>query len=117
MKEFGRALQTTSQATHWICPAELQRKCRDNFIDRHLRGTGGNSLLKMKKTINKKSRTLRSFFSFGVSFGFPFFTFATVVNLDDSGAREVSANVAVSTKAVASVASSDFAVEWVCALA
>ncbi len=69
-----------------------------------------------KKT-KENSRTLRSFFSFGVSFGFPFFfTFATV-DLDDSGAREASANVEASTKAVASVASSGFAVESVCAWA
>ena len=42
------------------------------------------------------------------------------MDLDDSGAREASANVAVSTKAVASVASSGFAVcawAWPCAAA
>jgi hypothetical protein len=77
-----------------------------------VQGDKREQFIEMGKKNNKKnSRTLRSFFSFGVSFGFPFFfTFATV-DLDDSGAREASANVAVSTKAVASVASSGFAVE------
>ena len=67
--------------------------------------------------INKRrnTRTLRSFFSFGVSFGLPFFlTFATV-DLDDSGARDVSANVGVSINAVAFVASSSFAAASACA--
>ena len=81
-----------------------------------VQGDKRERFIEMRKTIKKSSRTLRSFFSFGVSFGFPFFTFATV-DLDDSGAREASANVAVSTNAVASVASSSFAVEWVCAWA
>ena len=39
------------------------------------------------------------------------------MDLDDSGAREASANVAVSTKAVASIASSSFVVERLCAWA
>ena len=63
----------------------------------------------------KNTRTLRSFFSFGVSFGLPFFlTFATA-DLDDSGARDVSANVGVSINAVAFVASSSFAAASACA--
>jgi hypothetical protein len=62
-----------------------------------------------RKKQKEYTLTLRSFFSFGVSFALPFFlTFATV-DLDDSGAREASANVAVSIKAVAFVASSSFA--------
>lgn len=61
---------------------------------------------KQNKKEKKNTRTLRSFFSFGVSFGLPFFlTFATA-DLDVSGAREASANVAVSIRPVAFIDSS-----------
>ena len=79
------------------------------------RGRDKREHLFRKNKRKENTRTLRSFFSFGVSFGLPFFlTFATV-DSDDSGARDASANVGVSIKAVAFVASSSFAAASACA--
>lgn len=73
---------------------------RDKHIERPYLREKGNEKEK------ENTRTLRSFFSFGVSLGLPFFlTFATA-DLDVSGAREASANVTVSIRPVAFMASS-----------
>src|SRR6266851_2877683 len=104
-------------STHRITSTELQRQRRDDFVNRHLHITQHDKKEHLSRVSKKNARTLLSFFSFGVSLGLPFFfTFATV-DLDDSGARDPSANVVESTIAVAFVVSSSFAVESVCACA
>lgn len=70
-----------------------------------------------KREKRGNERTVLSFFSFDVSFGLPFFFSFGTADLDDSGARDPSANVVASTKAVVFVNSSDFAVASVCACA
>jgi hypothetical protein len=103
--------------THRITPAELQGKRRDDFVNSHLHSTERNKndhILSRGRGFETNTRTLLSFFSFGVSFGLPFFfTFGTA-DLDESGASDPSADVVVSPKAVVS---SSFTVVSVCACA
>jgi len=53
----------------------------------------------------RNTRTLLSFLSFGVNLGLPFFLVFPAADLEDSGARDPSANVVVSTRAVFVVSS------------
>ena len=109
-------VSNNTASTHRITSTELQRKRRDDFVNRHLQTArrDKNGHLLWKKT-RKYIRTLLSFFSFGVSFGLPFFFAFATADLDDSGARDPSVNIAESTRAVAFVVSSSFAVVSVCA--
>jgi len=57
--------------THRIAPPELERKTRYGLVDGDLQWHV--AIIGRKQDKKLVRRTLRSFFSFAVSFGFPFF--------------------------------------------